>query len=255
VSPDSIVPDPANPQSLNRYSYVLNRPLVLTDPSGHMPSDGCEYEGCLSDPDSWGWGFIDYLLQNTDFNDPSDNPAGQIIVRTFDFILPLGTEDAAPINEIVTEAIVGSNSLINQGMDGWYPLASPSEVLVVTGAFIVAAESEAGDHLDGGGPAVNVPTLNRASQEALPFSDSGLKQRVTDVLDNIEQGGPFPYKRDGIVFKNREALLPNQAEGYYREFTVPTPGATGRGAQRLVVGQGGEVYYTLDHYSSFVQIR
>jgi hypothetical protein len=157
VSPDSIVPDPANPQSLNRYSYVLNRPLVLTDPSGHMPSDGCEYEGCLSDPDSWGWGFIDYLLQNTDFNDPSDNPAGQIIVRTFDFILPLGMEDAAPINEIVTEAIVGSNSLINQGMNGWYPLASPSEVLVVTGAFIVAAESEAGDHLDGGGSRIAPP--------------------------------------------------------------------------------------------------
>ncbi|MCP4252170.1 MAG: hypothetical protein GY775_01960, partial [Candidatus Scalindua sp.] len=35
ISADPIVPDPTNPQALNRYSYVLNNPLKYTDPSGH----------------------------------------------------------------------------------------------------------------------------------------------------------------------------------------------------------------------------
>ena len=36
ISPDTIIPDLANPQSLNRYSYVRNRPLNRIDPSGHQ---------------------------------------------------------------------------------------------------------------------------------------------------------------------------------------------------------------------------
>lgn len=72
----------------------------------------------------------------------------------------------------------------------------------------------------------------------------------------ILQGGPFPYEKDGSVFGNRERLLPRQARGYYREYTVRTPGARDRGARRIVCG--GEVirqpdacYYTEDHYASF----
>ena len=72
----------------------------------------------------------------------------------------------------------------------------------------------------------------------------------------IHQGGPFPYEKDGSVFGNRERQLPRQARGYYREYTVRTPGARDRGARRIVCG--GEVpvkpaacYYTADHYASF----
>ena len=72
----------------------------------------------------------------------------------------------------------------------------------------------------------------------------------------IHQGGPFPYEKDGSVFGNRERQLPRQARGYYREYTVKTPGAKNRGARRIVCG--GEVpvrpeacYYTADHYASF----
>ena len=75
----------------------------------------------------------------------------------------------------------------------------------------------------------------------------------------IHQGGPFPYEKDGSVFANRERLLPRQARGYYREYTVRTPGARDRGARRIVCG--GEVaqspqacYYTEDHYASFRMI-
>ena len=71
----------------------------------------------------------------------------------------------------------------------------------------------------------------------------------------IRAGGPFRYDRDGVVFGNRERLLPLRERGYYREYTVPTPGLNHRGARRIVAGRGGELYYTDDHYRSFRRIR
>lgn len=78
--------------------------------------------------------------------------------------------------------------------------------------------------------------------------------RETERL--IRSGGPFPYAKDGAVFGNRERLLPPSARGYYREYTVPTPGAGDRGARRIVCGGRQPVrpeacYYTADHYASF----
>ena len=58
-----------------------------------------------------------------------------------------------------------------------------------------------------------------------------------------------------MVFRNREMILPRQGRGYYREYTVKTPGERTRGARRIVAGRGGELYYTEDHYSSFKRIR
>ena len=74
------------------------------------------------------------------------------------------------------------------------------------------------------------------------------------TLSLIRAGGPFPYARDGVVFGNREALLPKRPRGYYHEYTVPTRGARDRGARRIVAGRDGELYYTDDHYRSFRRI-
>lgn len=71
----------------------------------------------------------------------------------------------------------------------------------------------------------------------------------------IKQGGPYPYERDGTVFHNYEKTLPRRETGYYREYTVRTPGLASRGARRIVAGAGGELYYTDDHYRSFRRIR
>ncbi len=84
---------------------------------------------------------------------------------------------------------------------------------------------------------------------------SELPEEARQTIALIRKGGPFPYERDGIVFGNFEKLLPLKERGYYREYTVRTPGAKGRGARRIVAGRGGELYYTDDHYQSFRRIR
>jgi len=91
-----------------------------------------------------------------------------------------------------------------------------------------------------------------------------LPPEARHTLDLIQRGGPFPYPhKDGSTFGNFEKRLPRQARGYYREYTVPTPGSRDRGARRLIAGRGhtgnvttsGEYYYTDDHYRSFRRIR
>jgi ribonuclease T1 len=83
------------------------------------------------------------------------------------------------------------------------------------------------------------------------ISVGDLPAEAKTTIGLIETNGPFPYSRDGTVFHNYEGLLPEMPDGYYREYTVATPGATDRGARRIVAGRGGERYYTDDHYSSF----
>jgi len=84
---------------------------------------------------------------------------------------------------------------------------------------------------------------------------SALPPEAAHTLELIDRGGPFPEpEHDGGTFENREALLPEQPMGYYKEYTVPTPGSDDRGARRIVAGEGGELYYTGDHYSSFSRI-
>jgi ribonuclease T1 len=82
-----------------------------------------------------------------------------------------------------------------------------------------------------------------------------LPEEANDTLALIAGGGPFPHRRDGSVFGNLEGILPAHPRGYYREYTVETPGASDRGPRRIVAGKGGEYYYTADHYQSFQRVR
>jgi ribonuclease T1 len=84
--------------------------------------------------------------------------------------------------------------------------------------------------------------------------DAEERAELQKTLDLIARGGPFPYEKDGSVFANRERRLPQHERGYYREYTVVTPRAQNRGARRVVRGNGGETYYTRDHYRTFVRI-
>lgn len=86
-------------------------------------------------------------------------------------------------------------------------------------------------------------------------SDLPREARATLVL--IKRGGPYPYRQDHGIFGNRERLLPSKPRGYYREYTVKTPGSRDRGARRIVAGGSPpDVYfYTDDHYQSFRRIQ
>ena len=92
------------------------------------------------------------------------------------------------------------------------------------------------------------PTIDRVALSALP-------PQAAQTIQLIERGGPFPYPRnDGVVFHNLEHRLPSERDGYYREYTVPTPGAVDRGARRIITGAKGEFWYTNDHYASFARV-
>jgi len=82
-----------------------------------------------------------------------------------------------------------------------------------------------------------------------------LPPEAAQTVDLIDAGGPYPHEQDDGVFQNREEILPDQPEGYYREYTVETPGSDDRGARRIVAGDGGELYWTDDHYASFARIE
>jgi len=101
------------------------------------------------------------------------------------------------------------------------------------------------------------------ARESAAFADSvavtQLPAEARVVHAAIRTGGPFAYAKDGSVFGNRERALPAQTKGYYREYTVTTPGARDRGARRIVCGGTVPVapaacYYTADHYASFKRI-
>ena len=91
----------------------------------------------------------------------------------------------------------------------------------------------------------------------VPLSTLPAEARQTERL--IRAGGPFPYGKDGVVFGNRERALPRAPRGYYREYTVRTPGSRDRGARRIVCGgqqprEPEACFYTEDHYASFRRI-
>ena len=117
---------------------------------------------------------------------------------------------------------------------------------VVVGLLLVGNLAQAKGPVDSAG------SLGSVALSVLP-PEAQQTQRL------IHAGGPFPSSRDGVVFGNFERVLPRRERGFYREYTVPTPGAQNRGARRIVCGgkrptQPDACFYTADHYASFYVI-
>ncbi len=119
----------------------------------------------------------------------------------------------------------------------------------------------------GDGPAAAAPTRSSAtaptasSGRSTPVSglprvaESALPDEADTTLALIRAGGPVPYEEDDGVFGNRERILPRRPGGYYREYTVETPGEGDRGPRRIITGADGDLYWTTDHYASFRQVE
>jgi ribonuclease T1 len=121
----------------------------------------------------------------------------------------------------------------------WGAVGVTATCLLVGGAFSLALARDTGP------------------VKVVPLSSLPVEAQATQRL--ILSGGPFPYDKDGIVFGNRERVLPAKARGYYREYTVKTPGSRNRGARRIVCGgqpptQPEACFYSDDHYASFRRI-
>jgi ribonuclease T1 len=103
--------------------------------------------------------------------------------------------------------------------------------------------------------AVSLASTRETQRSLATVNAADLPGEARQTIALIRQGGPYPYKKDGVVFGNFERRLPLHERGYYREFTVPSPGARNRGERRIILGKAGELYYTDDHYETFKRIR
>lgn len=101
------------------------------------------------------------------------------------------------------------------------------------------------------------PSRGTDPQSGLPWiAEADLPREARETLRLIDAGGPYPYDKDGSTFGNFEGLLPQERRGYYREYTVETPGARNRGARRIVTGDNDRTFFwTDDHYESFARIQ
>jgi ribonuclease T1 len=109
-------------------------------------------------------------------------------------------------------------------------------------------------------PAGSATSPDRSPRDAesglLLVEVGSLPVQARQTIGLIERGGPYPYAKDGAVFGNRERLLPSRPDGFYREYTVPTPAEDDRGPRRIATGdQNRQFFYTDDHYASFVRVR
>jgi ribonuclease T1 len=126
--------------------------------------------------------------------------------------------------------------------------------LVACLAAVLLTGCSSADTTTGTGTGTGSATRTSASSWAdgmETVEEARLPAEARRTLDLLDEGGPFPYAKDGSVFGNFERELPRHERGYYHEYTVRTPGERDRGARRIVTGRGGEVYYTDDHYNSF----
>jgi ribonuclease T1 len=259
MSPDPLKGIVGDPQSWNRYAYVENDPIDLTDPSGQgfWQDLGHDLENL------WVNFTIGYAVQaiSAGLPSPSSLPCQNIACTQpppFVIMSQNGTQgggqdptaqdqiaqevdpDLIPRNVENDKGEIDPNSEAERALEPVEPQpATPpaaetpeQKVLHQHSASDIQAIRNGADSVD--------PELNEAI-------------RVNDTFNRIKSGGPFPYGKDNTVFRNDEGILPSQPPGYYKEFTVLPTSGSARGGMRLVTGAGGEVYQTGDHYSLAAQ--
>lgn len=134
----------------------------------------------------------------------------------------------------------------------WSQGGDPAGTATASGPAPSSLASPAHAASDGGGYVGSGGTDPRTGLQLVEVDDLPAAARRTLAL--IDAGGPFPEYEDGSTFHNFERILPVRPDGYYTEYTVPTPGADDRGARRIVAGERDDFFYTPDHYATFARI-
>jgi ribonuclease T1 len=126
---------------------------------------------------------------------------------------------------------------------------------LVAAVFVLLAAVTGACAADTAAPPVTTAVAESQGVSGLPtVAIAQLPAEAQQTYALILDGGPYPYRQDDQVFGNRERILPPQESGWYREYTVSTPGSADRGARRFVVGEDGVFFYTDDHYDSFREV-
>lgn len=138
----------------------------------------------------------------------------------------------------------GADNLLNPSEEPAQPAAQTGQNQSTSGSLVEANSSQSSSITNEDAPA-GMPIIEMDS----------LPPEAIETINLIWSNGPYPFDKDDTTFQNREGFLPDEAGGYYREYTVITPGLNHRGARRIVSGASGELYYTDDHYESFSWIN
>lgn len=235
----------SNPQSLNRYIYALNNPLRYFDPLGLSAQE------INSSGSSWWSNFTDALkgaiLGDIAGDTGGYGTAGRVIVGFIPIVGQIA--DIRDLGYQLYEASQGRASAqdISIAFIGFVPGVGDA---AKNGAKLL----KNADEVVGVARAVERSTTTVLSDVKVISNGKVVGQGnvyLGSTLEGIDSGKLTP--RD--TFQNREGLLPSKPSGYYQEFDHPTPGVSGAGPQRVVRGAGGELYYTPDHYDSFIPLN
>ncbi len=130
-----------------------------------------------------------------------------------------------------------------------------SEMLIALCGYMNDGDADAFQQHMGGVAAANALVAGGMKLKGCLKTNKPIDPNVQLTLDRISNGKKFPHRNDGTVFRNEQGLLPAKPQGYYREYVHPTPGISGPGKKRIVIGAKGDVWFTTDHYKTFIRLK